>query len=72
MDRTYELVLLGANGYTGRVTAEHIATHLPTDLKWAIAGRSTNKLSALAAKLRDLNPDRLQPSMECRSSKLDI
>ena len=61
LDRPYELVLLGANGYTGRVTAEHIAMHLPTDLRWAIAGRSESKLSDLAQKLKALNPDRVQP-----------
>ena len=60
-DRQYELVLLGANGYTGRVTAGYITTHLPTDLRWAIAGRSESKLSDLAKELRALNPDRLQP-----------
>ncbi|KAI1377066.1 hypothetical protein F4677DRAFT_454196 [Hypoxylon crocopeplum] len=29
--------LLGATGYTGSLTAEHIVRHLPTDLKWAVA-----------------------------------
>ncbi len=54
-------MLLGASGYTGRFTAEHITKHLPTDLKWAIAGRSSEKLTALAAQLKDINADRLQP-----------
>jgi short subunit dehydrogenase-like uncharacterized protein len=59
--REYELVLLGATGFTGRFTAEHITQHLPTDLKWAIAGRSSAKLATLAGELKNLNPDRLQP-----------
>ena len=59
--RPYELVLLGANGYTGKMTAEHIARYLPTDLKWAIAGRNSKKLADGAEELKKLNPDRLQP-----------
>jgi len=61
--RKYDIVLLGANGYTGALTAEHIVRHLPTNLRWALAGRSGTKLEALAGKLKSLNPDRLQPGM---------
>ncbi|KAI9845256.1 MAG: hypothetical protein M1837_005012 [Sclerophora amabilis] len=60
----YELVLYGATGYTGALTAEHIAKHLPTDLVWAVAGRSAKKLESLAEKLKSSNPDRVQPSVE--------
>lgn len=60
-DRQYDIVLFGATGYTGKLTAEHIATHLPTDIKWAIAGRSSSKLEAVAAECKALNPDRSQP-----------
>lgn len=35
--------------------------HLPTDLKWAIAGRSQAKLEKIAADIKPLNPDRRQP-----------
>jgi short subunit dehydrogenase-like uncharacterized protein len=59
--RQYELVLLGATGYTGKYTAEFIQQHLPTDLKWAIAGRNAQKLEGLAAELKQLNKDRVQP-----------
>lgn len=48
-------------GYTGKYTAEHITTSLPTNLKWALAGRSREKLEKLAAQLKPLNPDRQQP-----------
>lgn len=60
-DREYDIVVVGATGYTGTITATHIAEHLPTNLKWAIAGRSGVKLEALAAELKKLSPDRLQP-----------
>jgi len=57
----YDLVVFGASGYTGKLTAEHIASSLPTDLKWALAGRSVSKLEAVAATCKALNPDRIQP-----------
>lgn len=59
--REYDLILFGATGYTGKLCAEHIALKLPTNLRWAIGGRSGSRLSALAAELKSLNPDRLQP-----------
>lgn len=60
--REFDIVLVGATGYTGALTAVHIAEHLPTNLKWAIAGRSGAKLDGLAAKLTTLGHDKLQPS----------
>ncbi|KAI1138406.1 Saccharopine dehydrogenase-domain-containing protein [Hypoxylon sp. FL0543] len=62
--RKYDILLLGATGYTGALTAEHIVRHLPTNLKWAIAGRSRSKLEALARKLKTLDPARSQPDIE--------
>jgi short subunit dehydrogenase-like uncharacterized protein len=62
-NRQYELVIFGATGYTGKLTAEHVATHLPTDLRWALAGRSASKLEAVAAECKELNPNRIQPGI---------
>ncbi|KND94754.1 putative trans-acting enoyl reductase [Tolypocladium ophioglossoides CBS 100239] len=62
--RQYDLVVLGATGYTGQFVAEHVATHLPTNLKWAVAGRSESKLQAVIDECKKLNPDRSQPSIE--------
>ncbi|KAL1854316.1 hypothetical protein Daus18300_011502 [Diaporthe australafricana] len=62
--RTYDLVVFGANGYTGKYTAEHITAHFPTDLKWAIAGRSREKLQKVATELKQSSPDRRQPELE--------
>ncbi|OJD34816.1 saccharopine dehydrogenase [Diplodia corticola] len=72
--RQYELVLLGATGYTGKLTAEHITTSLPTDLKWAIAGRNEKKLANVAEGLKKLNSDRPQPDikvLELKGEELD-
>ncbi|KAK0722795.1 Saccharopine dehydrogenase-domain-containing protein [Lasiosphaeria miniovina] len=62
--RQYDVVVFGASGYTGKYTAEHIATRLPTDLKWAVAGRSHSKLEQVVAHCRSLNADRPPPAIE--------
>ena len=63
-NRQYECILFGATGYTGRYTAEYITSHLPTDFKWAVAGRSQEKLKKLVDELKALNPNRTQPGVE--------
>src|SRR5215510_11247839 len=47
----FDIVVYGATGYTGQLVAEYLATHYRNDrdLKWAMAGRSLDKLS----KVRD-------------------
>lgn len=59
--REYDIVVLGASGYTASIGAEYITKNSRTDLKWAIAGRSRDKLEVLAEKLKAINPDRIQP-----------
>ncbi|KAF5575746.1 hypothetical protein FPCIR_12996 [Fusarium pseudocircinatum] len=62
--RQYDIVVLGATGYTGKLTAEYISKHLATDLKWAVAGRNNDKLTAVVEECQKLNPDRLPPAIE--------
>jgi short subunit dehydrogenase-like uncharacterized protein len=51
-DRQYAVVLLGATGFTGRLTAAHLARRLSgTTTSWAIAGRDRAALEALRAEL---------------------
>jgi short subunit dehydrogenase-like uncharacterized protein len=50
-DRAYDLVLFGATGFVGVLTAEYLAAHAPEGLRWAIAGRSTRKLEELRERL---------------------
>ncbi|MFD6310308.1 MULTISPECIES: saccharopine dehydrogenase family protein [Streptomyces] len=52
-DRPYDIVLFGATGFVGVLTAEYLAAHAPEGLRWAIAGRSKAKLEALRASLPD-------------------
>jgi short subunit dehydrogenase-like uncharacterized protein len=59
--REYDILVLGASGYTASIGAEYIAKNSRTDLKWAIAVKSRGKLETLAEKLKAINPDRIQP-----------
>lgn len=55
------------------LVAEHITTHFPTDLKWAIAGRSAEKLQNVISECKVLNPDRKSPSIEiCNLNDEDL
>jgi short subunit dehydrogenase-like uncharacterized protein len=47
----FDIVVYGATGFTGQLVAEYLAAHYRNDaqLKWAMAGRSKDKL----AKVRD-------------------
>lgn len=51
MDRPYDIVLFGATGFVGTLTAEYLAAHAPAGLRWAIAGRGTEKLERLRERL---------------------
>ncbi len=56
--RTYDLVLFGATGFTGRLTAEYLVQKQEANpFRFAIAGRSPEKLSELKAQLTQLNPN---------------
>src|SRR4051812_12068575 len=48
--RTYDVVLHGATGFVGRLTARHLATHVGTG-KVALSGRSKPKLERLRDEL---------------------
>jgi len=50
-DRPYDLVLFGATGFTGGLTAEYLAAHVPAGTRWALAGRSRDKLEAVRERL---------------------
>ncbi|KAI1469206.1 uncharacterized protein F4812DRAFT_422322 [Daldinia caldariorum] len=71
--RQYDLVVFGATGYTGSLIAEHITTNFPTDLKWAIAGRSYNKLLNVVERCKTLNTVRQPPEIEiCSLNDEDV
>ncbi|WTW97557.1 saccharopine dehydrogenase NADP-binding domain-containing protein [Streptomycetaceae bacterium NBC_01309] len=56
LDRPFDVVLLGATGFTGGLTADYLARHVPAACRWAIAGRSPEKLRAVRDRLAAVNP----------------
>ncbi|WP_435768471.1 saccharopine dehydrogenase family protein [Nocardioides sp. SYSU DS0651] len=54
--RPYDVVLFGATGFTGGLTADYLAEHGPADLRWALAGRSQQKLEKVRDRLAGSNP----------------
>src|SRR4051812_33285786 len=50
-DRTFDIVLFGATGFTRRLVAEYLANHAPPEVKIALAGRNTPKLEGVRAGL---------------------
>lgn len=50
-DRRYDVVLFGATGFTGGLTADYLAAHAPAEIRWAIVGRNRAKLETVAARL---------------------
>ena len=54
--RRHDVVLLGATGFAGRLTAEYLARHAPARLRWALAGRNRAKLENVRAALAAIDP----------------
>ena len=47
----FDLVLVGATGFTGTLVAEYLARTAPPELRWALAGRSPDRLATVRAGL---------------------
>jgi short subunit dehydrogenase-like uncharacterized protein len=54
--RDLDVVLLGATGFTGALTADYLAEHAPAGLRWALAGRNRSKLEAVRDRIAKLDP----------------
>ena len=50
-DREYDIVLFGATGFVGRLTAAYLARSAPVSTRIALAGRSKERLERLRAEL---------------------
>ena len=53
--REFDLVVVGATGFTGSLVAEYLCERYGTgaDLRWAIAGRNSDKLEAVKDQIGD-------------------
>ncbi len=54
-DRAHDIVLFGATGFTGALTAEYLAANAPNGIRWALAGRNREKLETLRSQLAETN-----------------
>ena len=54
--REHDIVLFGATGFTGTLTAEYLAKNAPDGCRWALAGRNRGKLEAVRARLAEIDP----------------
>lgn len=57
-DRDLDVVLLGATGFTGGLTADRLVAQAPPGTRWAIAGRSERRLAEVRTRLVADHPDR--------------
>ena len=54
--RDYDIVIFGATGFAGELTAEYLARNAPANCRWALAGRNQAKLENVRAKLATIEP----------------
>jgi short subunit dehydrogenase-like uncharacterized protein len=55
-EREYDIVVFGATGFTGALTAEYLAHRAPATTRWALAGRNRDKLEAVRRRLAEISP----------------
>jgi short subunit dehydrogenase-like uncharacterized protein len=73
----HDVVVFGATGFTGGLTAEYLAAHAPESTSWALAGRNAAKLESTRARLASINPacaelDLLQADVEDPASVREL
>src|SRR5690349_16534376 len=54
-DREFDVVVFGATGFTGQLTAEYLARRAPAGTRGALAGRNRTKLEQVRSRLGEIN-----------------
>ena len=54
--RELDVVLFGATGFTGGLTADYLARHVPEGCRWALAGRNPDRLATVRDRLASVHP----------------
>jgi short subunit dehydrogenase-like uncharacterized protein len=62
-EREYDIVVFGATGFTGALTAEYLARNAPAGTRWALAGRNMSKLQDVRRRVAGSNPDQAELSL---------
>lgn len=52
--REFDLVVYGATGFSGKVAVDYFARHMPAGCRWAVAGRSRERLDQVLAGIKGL------------------
>jgi short subunit dehydrogenase-like uncharacterized protein len=56
-DREFDIVVFGASGFVGRLTADYLAAHAPSSLRIALGGRSAQRLMTVREQLGEIAAD---------------
>ena len=68
-----DIVVFGATGFTGKLTAQYLASSLPEGASWALAGRSRERLEAVAADLKGpVEPALVEADVDDLASVRDV
>jgi len=51
-NKTYDYLIFGASGFTGRLVAEYFQNEYGKELNWAVAGRNKSKLEEVLAEMK--------------------
>ncbi len=62
-ERAHDIALFGATGFTGGLTADYLAAHLPPTARWALVGRNHAKLESVVERLATAHPDTPRPEI---------
>ncbi|MBA2558721.1 MAG: saccharopine dehydrogenase NADP-binding domain-containing protein [Propionibacteriales bacterium] len=54
--REFDVVVFGATGFTGQLLADYLARSAPVELRWAVAGRNTGRLTSVRDRLAVEHP----------------
>lgn len=70
-ERTYDVLLWGATGFTGQLVAEYLLKHqgIGRELRWALGGRNLEKLKKVREDLAQLDPAASQLALETADAK---
>ncbi len=52
----FDVVVYGATGFAGALTAEYLQDTVGAEVRWAVAGRSEDKLKRLVSELAERRP----------------
>ncbi|MTI88661.1 MAG: hypothetical protein FH748_11910 [Balneolaceae bacterium] len=56
--QSFDIILVGATGFTGQRAARYLHQHAPDSLRWGLAARNSSKLESIAGQL-NISGDRL-------------